>query len=702
MSELRGLPRWSKTAVVIVLVVFFLVLAVSIFGLWALANSREAAEARARSDALQQAGKKLQKLRDSVRETLSLDLTNYARECDSGSALKRIIERPGGSLISGAFEVDERGAVRWIDGDVRLWLPPERFAKRTAPDQADSETSAAREDAAAADAAGTQGPDAALKKWMAVTEWYPLVTSQEEGEPKRYPLAVKYATQMLRVTNEATGRGGGPDVADLRRALRRAIEVETLNAGRKDIRAGDLTAALTELGKQIDEMLAPLPTTGQEYAAWEVQALRDLRDELRDDAGFRQRIDSVVATLRMGMDASPVVEAGDEEILAAVPRGDEGRVVVFRMHPDRVAETIAQHAKQMGFEGLGMDVKLVPDGARMPDEMVIARSESMASAGGWQLPYRVLLQQVRDPSKAPDETTNWFYWGIIGLAIAGIGIGGYVLLRLLTREMRLAQLKADFVSNLSHELKTPITSISLFAEMLQDGKIKTPDDQTEAYSVIAGESERLQRIVSRMIEVARRAGGFEPGKKLTAGDLNVPVREATTRFRRIVSEPGVHLHIALGPSPLLMRMDQDALNDVVTNLLANAWKYRRGEEANIHVTTAVRGRRIELLVEDDGIGIPKGERRRVFEMFYRAEQLLTQPVAGTGLGLALVRTIVRTHGGSIAIESGRGGRGTRFRLRFPHVTRMSVALPSPDPATLDSVHNVPPHARSTAEGESVS
>ncbi len=699
MSELRGLPRWSKTAVVIVLVVFFLVLAVSAFGLWALANSRDAAETRARSDALQEAGKKLRELRSSVREALSLELTNYARECDSGGALKRIVERPGGSLILGAFEVDGTGAVRWIDGDVRLWLPPERFAEWTAPANAEDETSAAREEAAAAEAARAQGPDAALKKWMSVAEWWPLVTSQEPGEPQRYPLAVKYATKMLRSANQ--GKGDGPDVADLRKALRRAIEVETLNLGRSDINPGDLKAALAELSKEIDIMLGPLPTTAPEYAAWEVASLRELRDQLREPE-FHQRLDSVLSPLRLGVEDAPVVEASDDTLLAAVPRGEAGRIVVFRMRPERVSEFISQRAKQMGFEGLGMDVRLVPDRARLPDENVIARSESMASPPGWQLPYRVALLQVRDPSRPRDDSTNWFYWGIIGLAGAGMGIGGYVLLRLLTREMRLAQLKADFVSNLSHELKTPITSISLFAEMLQDGKIKKPEDCEEAYSVISAESDRLQRIVGRMIEVARRAGGFEPGKQLVAGDLNVPVREATTRFRRIVSESGLHLHISLGPSPLLMRLDQDAINDVVTNLLSNAWKYRRGDEAHIRVATAVRGRRLELVVEDDGIGIPKGERRRVFEMFYRAEQLLTQPVSGTGLGLALVRTIVRAHGGTIDIETGRQGQGTRFRLRFPRVTRTSAEGPSPPQATLDPVHNVPPQTRKIAKSESVS
>jgi signal transduction histidine kinase len=112
-------------------------------------------------------------------------------------------------------------------------------------------------------------------------------------------------------------------------------------------------------------------------------------------------------------------------------------------------------------------------------------------------------------------------------------------------------------------------------------------------------------------------------------------------------------------------MDSQAVDDVVTNLLSNAWNYKRGNRARIAVRTACRARWAEIVVEDDGIGIPRAERRKVFDMFYRADQFLSQPVAGTGLGLSLVRSAVSGHRGRIRIETGEGGVGTRFRLRFP-------------------------------------
>jgi two-component system phosphate regulon sensor histidine kinase PhoR len=269
-----------------------------------------------------------------------------------------------------------------------------------------------------------------------------------------------------------------------------------------------------------------------------------------------------------------------------------------------------------------------------------------------------------------------------------------VLIRLLTREIRLAQLKADFVSNLSHELKTPITSISLFTEMLEDGKLTTPADQTEAFSVLAQESRRLQRIVDRMINVARGEARSSP-YTLEPGDLNRTVLEAATRFRRIITEPGLDLDIKLHPGRLAIQMDTQALDDVVTNLLSNAWKYKRENRARIAIRTARRGRFAEIVVQDDGIGIPRVERRKVFEMFYRSEQLLTLPVAGTGLGLALVRSVVTGHKGRIRLDAAPGGPGSVFTVQLPLDRKAEEEL-AQRPETTSGASDAPPHGKVVA------
>jgi two-component system phosphate regulon sensor histidine kinase PhoR len=268
------------------------------------------------------------------------------------------------------------------------------------------------------------------------------------------------------------------------------------------------------------------------------------------------------------------------------------------------------------------------------------------------------------PSSGPRET---FYWFILGCATLGLSTAGVVLFRVLRREVHLARLKADFVSNLSHELKTPLTSISMFVEMFREGRLEDGPDLREAMDVIAQEADRLKRIVGRMIDVARRESA-STGYARVLCDLNAPVRSACERFRRLERDAGLTLEVDLAPDLPGVRLDAEAIEDAVGNLLSNAWKYRRGDEARVRVTTrAVRGA-VELAVADDGIGIPRSERRRIFDMFYRAENYLARAVPGTGLGLALVRTIVRVHHGKIRVE-GAPGEGTTFRLRFPAATR---------------------------------
>jgi signal transduction histidine kinase len=217
--------------------------------------------------------------------------------------------------------------------------------------------------------------------------------------------------------------------------------------------------------------------------------------------------------------------------------------------------------------------------------------------------------------------------------------------------------------------------------MLQEGKLETEEERAEGLAVLAQESQRLQRIVTRMIDVARREAQGTP-YDLIPGDLTLPLREAALRFRRIVTEPGLELVAHIPPDPLPVRLDAAAVDDAVTNLLFNAWKYKRGDRARIELSVRRRRGKAEITVSDDGIGIPRSERKRVFEMFYRAENFLTRNVAGTGLGLALVRTIVRAHRGRIRVETGPGGVGTTFHIRLP-LTRL------PLPATAPPADGVP-------------
>jgi signal transduction histidine kinase len=402
-----------------------------------------------------------------------------------------------------------------------------------------------------------------------------------------------------------------------------------------------------------------------------VDAYLRARRSLEGEGGMR---DLLFAALRQRGPRSKLVAIGDDLFglvpvppdddtvtAGAVPDAEAAGYYVLVIDPEALRLLVEGQADARLLDPQGLAFHLVEQ--RDPPAANVAATRPLGAAAGLPLPYRAELLWVRPPALPAEGPAELFYWGIILLAAGGLGMGGTVLSRLYAREVRLARLKADFVSNLSHELKTPLTSIGLFAEMLQEGQLQTEEERREGLDVLAQEAQRLQGIVARMLETARREARGVP-YELRPGDLNQVVAEATERFRRIVTEPGLDLKVDLHDGPMPMLMDEAAMNDVATNLLTNAWKYRRGDEAEIRVHTGRRGRQWLLVVDDDGIGIPRRDRRRVFEMFYRSDAYLTK-VAGTGLGLSLVRTIVRAHKGRIRVEGGERGHGSRFRIAFP-------------------------------------
>jgi two-component system phosphate regulon sensor histidine kinase PhoR len=678
MSDLRGIPKRSKTALVAVLLVFFQVLAFAVIGLGAINDDREATRqhllktngekgvtrlGQARSNALEEVGRQLEE---------AFNAQSW-RDLRAG-------RRAGGDkwIVRDLFRVDADRTFLWLDPDTRyvLFRPLELLRADFARSQATWKQ---------AMAAWPQARDNDLldaNEWLRLLTQYPLYVGKP-GEPfPKAAAAVRYMLDALAAAALTTG-AGRPTRATIRDAVLQALVVEGLNrdlAGHAFKRV-DLELTVDMIRERVRETLLRIPPELQTDLAEEVRAFIEQRDFLADPV-HREPLEGFLVSGFESLQDQPlgarVIQAGPKQIVAMQRTGLGAELRLVSL--DRVAleRLIRRQFEQVDLGELGMVFQLTGPGILQAEEPLGEQIGQVALSGaGISLPLQATIIRVREPEGEPGGRSELFYWAIIGLAAVGFVFGGILLVRLMTREIRLAQLKADFVSNLSHELKTPLTSISLFTEMLQEGKLTSPEDQQEGFDILAQESQRLQRVVKRMIEVARqesRGVAYE----MATGDLNRPVLEATNRFRRIVTEPGLDLRIELAPEPLLMRLDAAALDDVITNLLSNAWKYKRGERATIRIRTARRGRRAELTVQDDGVGIPRSERKRVFEMFYRADQFLTQPVAGTGLGLALVRTVVRAHKGRVRITPGAGGVGTTFRLRFPLV-RGAAALP-PQPS----------------------
>lgn len=242
-------------------------------------------------------------------------------------------------------------------------------------------------------------------------------------------------------------------------------------------------------------------------------------------------------------------------------------------------------------------------------------------------------------------------------------IAAYILYRNIRREMELARLKSDFVSNVSHQLRTPLALIRMFVETLELDRIRSEEERKEYYQIMAQETERLTHLMNNILDFSR----MEAGKKqycLERKDLNEIVRHTLRFYKFHLQNNGFELATDLTPASLLFQADQEAIEEALVNLLDNAMKYSV-DQKYIAVKTGAENNLIYVEVEDRGIGIPENEQKRIFDKFYRIPNVMPN-VKGSGLGLSLVYYIVDAHKGAIKVDS-ELGKGSRFRLSFPSI-----------------------------------
>jgi two-component system sensor histidine kinase SenX3 len=244
-----------------------------------------------------------------------------------------------------------------------------------------------------------------------------------------------------------------------------------------------------------------------------------------------------------------------------------------------------------------------------------------------------------------------------------------LVLQDVTETRRIEAVRRDFVANVGHELKTPVGALSLLAEAIEQAA-----DDPEAVQRFAGriahEADRLSRLVRELIDLSRLQGG-EPLPELVPVDVDRVVAEAVDRTRTVARAK--NLDIAVGGEPgLVVRGVESQLATAVTNLLANAVAYSTGEN-RIAVAARARSGFAEIAVTDSGIGIPRKDRQRVFERFYRVDQSRASSTGGTGLGLAIVKHVASNHGGAVSVWS-EEGLGSTFTLRIPLDSTAPVAV----------------------------
>ena len=235
-------------------------------------------------------------------------------------------------------------------------------------------------------------------------------------------------------------------------------------------------------------------------------------------------------------------------------------------------------------------------------------------------------------------------------------LGGVLLVLEITRERRESMLKTGFVSNVSHELKTPLTAVRLSAEMLREGRVKE-EAQARYLEVIVRESERLTRLVDNVLDFGR----LERGRRkfnLEARDVNELLSVAEAQRPR-VEAAGLTLMVRSAPMPVMRTFDLDAVGQVLVNLIDNAVKYAASGKT-VEVSVSERG---EITVADRGPGIAAKHRSRIFERFYRCDDSITAKSSGSGLGLSIASRLMAGMGGKLVFAP-RAGGGAVFTIKF--------------------------------------
>src|SRR5256884_3221652 len=252
------------------------------------------------------------------------------------------------------------------------------------------------------------------------------------------------------------------------------------------------------------------------------------------------------------------------------------------------------------------------------------------------------------------------------LTLAGLSLvlacGIALTYRNVSEEMALARLKSDFVSNVSHELRTPLSLIRLYAETLELGRLTSPEKHQEYYCIIRKESERLTALINNILDFSRiEAGGKEYDFRET--DLGELTHNTLESYRYQIEQHGFAFQEEISGGLPRIRIDREAIARSLLNLVNNALKYSQNEKY-LGVKLYRDNGSVKLEVIDHGIGIPPGEQQKIFEKFYRVGNPLVHNTKGSGLGLSLVRHIIRAHGGEGSVESAPG-QGSKCIIALP-------------------------------------
>jgi two-component system phosphate regulon sensor histidine kinase PhoR len=261
-----------------------------------------------------------------------------------------------------------------------------------------------------------------------------------------------------------------------------------------------------------------------------------------------------------------------------------------------------------------------------------------------------------------------YVFGILILALAATLIAGITATVVYVRRgTSLAKLQAEFVQKVSHDLRTPLTSIKMFVETLQEGRLTDKDKIEECLDVLSRETDRLTAMVERLLEWARMEAGkrvYELERVPVSRVIDAALQGVESQIKLTGLDAITHLHRELADHLPLIDVDPEAMSEALLNVMSNALRYTPADKKEITIRAAKRDKDVVITISDNGPGIPQHEQSRIFEKFYRVVDPALPDVEGTGLGLAMVHHIVRAHRGRITVQSDVG-KGAAFHIFLP-------------------------------------
>jgi len=277
-------------------------------------------------------------------------------------------------------------------------------------------------------------------------------------------------------------------------------------------------------------------------------------------------------------------------------------------------------------------------------------------------PWRVDIFSVgKGGLEVMDLRKSFYFWTILTILVL-LTFGAVLVIRTVSHEMEVLRLKSDFVSSVSHEFKTPITSIKALIERLQQGKVKSSHKKKEYYSVISQDADKLGSLVRNILDYSK----VDAGRKqyfFQQTDMAQLVKEEIGNFKRDKIYAGIKIETQISQDIPGLDIDREAFSLALNNLLENAVKFSP-ERKEIFVEVKRDAENVMVDVKDKGMGIPSGEMDKIFDKFYQGKNAAQQSIRGTGLGLALVKYTMEAHGGKVLVES-KVGQGSTFSLVFP-------------------------------------